>query len=180
MCDAGRIKHHLKHNLWKSENTVLFVGYQAFGTLGRMITEGKKTVRIHGDEVSVEAEIQQIHGYSGHADQAGLLDWLSHIKKVNGRVFVTHGEQDSAAELVRIIKEKFKFDAIAPGLGETFDLMADAVEVVPAAEVVRQPVRVDSHNLYAELMLKLADFMRSNHDENKRREKLESLLKGMN
>ncbi len=178
MCDAGRIKHHLKHNLWKPENTVLFVGYQAFGTLGRMITEGKKTVRIHGEEVSVEAEIQQIHGYSGHADQAGLLDWLSNIKKVNGQVFVTHGEQESAAELVRIIKEQFKFEAVAPGLGETFDLIEGKIkEVAPEAAPLRQPVKVDSHNLYAEVMLKLADFMRSSSDESKKRKLLENFLK---
>lgn len=186
MCDAGRIKHHLKHNLWKPENTVIFVGYQAEGTLGRLIIEGLKTVRIHGEEVSVEAQIEQITGYSGHADQKGLFDWLSSIETVRGNVFVIHGEPESAEGFARLITEKFGFKAVAPKMGETFDLLT-AVEAKAEEEI--KPVfalsgishlpqqGADSHNLYAELMLKLAEFMRNTKDENKRRQKLQEILK---
>ncbi len=185
MCDAGRIKHHLKHNLWKPENTVIFVGYQAEGTLGRLIIEGIKTVRIHGEEVSVEAQIEQITGYSGHADQNGLLEWMGSIESVRGNVFVIHGEPDSSEGFASLIQQKFGFRAIAPKMGETFDLPASVKEAhkqeikpVYAMSGVAQvpPQGPDSHNLYAELMLKLAEFMRYTKDENKRRQKLQELL----
>ncbi len=185
MCDAGRIKHHLKHNLWKPENTVIFVGYQAEGTLGRLILEGMKTVRIHGEEVAVEAQIEQITGYSGHADQNGLLNWLSTVETVRGNVFVVHGEPESAEGFAALITEKKGFKAVAPKMGETFDLLK-SVELEPEEKI--EPVFAlsgishipaqgeDSHNLYAELMLKLAEFMRNTKDENQRRTKLKDLM----
>ena len=185
MCDAGRIKHHLKHNLWKPENTVIFVGYQAEGTLGRLILEGMKTVRIHGEEVSVEAKIEQITGYSGHADQKGLLEWLDSVEEVRGNVFVVHGEPESAEGFAGMIKEKLGFKAAVPKMGETFDLLAVAATTAPEeikpvfsmSGVAQIPAPgPDSHNLYAELMLKLADFMRNTNDEAKRRQKLKELL----
>ena len=186
MCDAGRIKHHLKHNLWGSENTVIFVGYQAHGTLGRYIFEGNKKVRIHGEEVSVEAKIEQIDGYSGHADQKGLLNWIKEVEKVNGNVFVVHGDQEASEEFARLIKEKKGFDTVIPEIGETFDLL-EAVkkeapkEIKPVATGAGLPKEAatgkDAHNLYAEFMLKLADFMRQTKDENKKQETLEKLIK---
>lgn len=184
MCDAGRIKHHLKHNLWGPENTVIFVGYQAQGCLGRYIIEGNKTIRIHGQEVSVEAKIEQITGYSGHADQKGLLKWVSNVEKINGNVFVTHGEPESSAELAKLITEQKGFKTVTPKIGEVFDLLEVAKlpveEIKPVfsmAGVGKVPVTgPDSHNLYADLMLKLATFMRTTSDENKRRAKLQELL----
>ena len=180
MCDAGRIKHHLKHNLWNPANTVVFVGYQAEGTLGRLITQGAKTVRIHGEEVSVGAKIEQIHGYSGHADQNGLLKWLSSLKEVRREVFVVHGEPDAAEEFVNQLTEKCGFVAYAPRMNEEFDLLSVAEAPVAAVKpvvVVQKPeAGVDSYNLYADLMLKLAEFMRKNKDEAQRREKLGKIL----
>ena len=180
MCDAGRIKHHLKHNLWNPANTVLFVGYQAEGTLGRLLSEGAKTVRIHGEEVTVGAQIEQITGYSGHADQAGLINWLSAVKEVRQQVFVVHGEPESADAFALLLNEKFGFRAVAPRMNEVFELLADQPAAAPAkispVRAVVVPTAVDSHNLYAELMLKLAEFMRNNKDEKSRSDKLSKLL----
>ena len=89
MCEAGRIKHHLKHNLWKSENTILFVGYQALNTLGRSLVEGAKTVKLFGEEISVKAQILVLAGISGHADVDGLNEWISSVKGVK-KGFVNH------------------------------------------------------------------------------------------
>ena len=98
MCDAGRIKHHLKHNLWNENATILFVGYQAVGTLGRSLLEGAEEVKLFGETVHVGAHIVQMPGISGHADVNGLMDWISAYKTKPQRVFVTHGE-DSVTEL---------------------------------------------------------------------------------
>jgi metallo-beta-lactamase family protein len=185
MCDAGRIKHHLKHNLWGKENTVLFVGYQANGTLGQMLSQGKKTVRIHGEEVSVEAQIESITGYSGHADQKGLLAWLDEVDEISGNVFVVHGEEESAKGFAELINQKKGFKAVVPVMGETFDLI-EAVKATKPEEIkplfalsgmaYNQPSVEDSHNLYAELMLRLAEFMRKTSDEKQKRAKLSDLL----
>ena len=122
MCDAGRIKHHLKHNLWNKNNTILFVGYQAVGTLGRSLLEGAKEVKLFGEDVYVAAEICQMPGISGHADVNGLLDWIGAFEKKPQRVFVTHGE-DTVTDLFaeRLCKEK-GLDAVAPFSGTVYDL----------------------------------------------------------
>lgn len=122
MCDAGRIKHHLKHNLWNKNNTILFVGYQAVGTLGRSLLEGAKEVKLFGEDVYVAAEICQMPGISGHADVNGLLDWIGAFEKKPQRVFVTHGE-DTVTDLFaeRLCEEK-GLDAVAPFSGTVYDL----------------------------------------------------------
>lgn len=182
MCDAGRIKHHLKHNLWNPNNTILFVGYQAEGTLGRLLMNGAKTVRIHGEEINVGAKIEQIYGYSGHADQNGLMNWLSGVEEVRRQVFVVHGEPESADAFAIMLNEKRGFNAVAPRMNEEFDLIAVGLAKAGTARKYQAAVAVagvDSHNLYADLMLKLAEFMRSNKDEKLRREKLEKILAQM-
>lgn len=117
MCDAGRIRHHLKHNLWRPECRVIFVGFQAFGTLGRRIVDGMKTVNISGDEVEVRAKISTIGGFSAHADQSGLLEWLGAFQG-NPKVFVTHGEEKAALAFAEAAHKKFGYVVSVPEKGE--------------------------------------------------------------
>ena len=121
MADAGRIKHHLKHNLWRRQATVLFVGYQAQGTLGRRLQDGAKEVRIHGEEVRVAANIETIPGFSAHADQKALLNWLRRFRHI-GRVFVTHGEKESCHGFAELIHNELKVPVVVPKMDESFDV----------------------------------------------------------
>lgn len=122
MCDAGRIRHHLKHNLWRPECTILFAGYQAAGTLGRSIIDGREVVKIFGEAIEVRAQIRSIEGISGHADQKGLFAWLDGYLEKPGKVFVVHGEDATCQEFVRILKEEKGYDAAAPYSGSVYDL----------------------------------------------------------
>lgn len=121
MADAGRIKHHLKHNLWRRQATVLLVGYQAQGTLGRRLQDGAKEVRIHGEMVKVAATIETISGFSAHADQGALLNWLRRFRHI-GRVFVTHGEKESCHGFAELINQELRVPVIVPKLDERFDV----------------------------------------------------------
>jgi metallo-beta-lactamase family protein len=122
MCEAGRIKHHLKHNLWKEHNSVIFVGYQAEGTLGRKIQEGEKVVRIFNEDIKVNAEIYSIEGFSGHADMNDLLDWLKGFKETPKKVFVVHGETESSVHFSNLINKELGFKTVIPKLGESYKL----------------------------------------------------------
>ena len=122
MCDVGRIKHHLKHNLWNPKSTILFVGYQAPGTLGRKIVDGAKTVKIFGEEVAVNARVEYIEGYSGHADQAGLLHFVDSFVKKPNHIFLVHGEEESQKVLRDKINENFDLPVSIPDYCESFDL----------------------------------------------------------
>ena len=122
MCDAGRIKHHLKHNLWRPECTVLFVGYQANGSLGRRLVEGAKEVKLFGEPIQVKAEIAELHGFSGHADKEGLLHWINAFEKKPKKVFVVHGEDTVCEQFTACLKDEYGFDAIAPFTGACYDL----------------------------------------------------------
>lgn len=122
MCDAGRIRHHLKYNLWRPECSVVFAGYQAEGTLGRILMDGAESVRLLGDTIDVQAKIEMIDGISGHADRDGLFQWIGAYEKAPERVFVVHGE-DSVCELfARDLEKKFGVTADAPFSGSIFDL----------------------------------------------------------
>ncbi len=125
MCDAGRIKHHLKHNLWKKKSSVIFVGYQAEGTLGRRIRDGEKAVKIFGEEIQINAEIYSVEGFSGHADKNGLLDWLSGFKEGPKQVFIVHGEDDSKKEFALEINNKLGLDCVIPLPGKEYDLISE-------------------------------------------------------
>ncbi len=126
MCEAGRIKHHLKHNLWKSENTILFVGYQAEGTLGRKLLEGANQVTLFGETVQVKAELVELQGMSGHADQKGLLAWINAIHGVQ-KVFVVHGAAASADSFRDKLWLSCGLDAYAPYSGAEFDMISGKV-----------------------------------------------------
>lgn len=122
MCTGGRILHHFKHNLARRNTTVLFVGYQGVGSLGRMIVDGKKTVTIHGEKIPVNASVHTFGGLSGHAGQTDLVNWLGSFARSKPHVFLTHGEERGRQPLAKIIKEKFKLNVDAPGMGETIEI----------------------------------------------------------
>ncbi len=122
MCEAGRIKHHLKHNLWDSRNSVIFVGYQAEGTLGRKIIDGAEEIKIFGEPIHVAAEIYNLKGFSGHADRNGLLQWLSAFSPLPEKIFLVHGEQDAKDNFKALIRERLGTDAIVITGESTADL----------------------------------------------------------
>ena len=122
MCDVGRIKHHLKHNLWNPNSTILFVGYQAPGTLGYNIVNGAKNVKIFGEEIAVNARVEYIEGYSGHADQEGLMNFIYSFIKKPKHIFLTHGEEESQDVLEKKIIDEANIPVTIPSFGETYDL----------------------------------------------------------
>jgi metallo-beta-lactamase family protein len=121
MCEGGRIRHHLKHNLWRPECSVVFVGFQAGGTLGRAIIDGAKEVWILGDKVAVRSRVFTIGGFSAHADQKELLEWLGLFKN-KPEVFIVHGEEAAALDFEKQVKEKLGFLTRVPALGDTFEI----------------------------------------------------------
>jgi len=122
MCEAGRVRHHLKHNLWRPESTVLFVGYQANGTMGRAILEGAKAVRLFGEEVEIHAEIRKMEGTSGHADKDGLLRWVNEFHPKPKMVFVVHGEDSVCDSFTECLKTEYGLNAAAPYTGAIYSL----------------------------------------------------------
>ncbi|MBU4227752.1 MBL fold metallo-hydrolase [bacterium] len=127
MCTAGRIKHHLKHNLWRKESSIVFVGYQAEGTLGRRIKEGEKVVKIFGEEIQVNAEICSLEGFSGHADREGIIQWIKSFKNKPKKIFVVHGEEEATEEISRKIEEELKIKTHIPELGESLSIEGESV-----------------------------------------------------
>ncbi len=123
MCEAGRIRHHLKHNLWRGESTILFVGYQAEGTIGRKLLEGADTVRLFGEEIAVNAQICQMSGISGHADRDMLLGWLKHMGKPPLQVFVNHGQDAVCDSFADLETQEIGCPAGAPYSGDGYDLL---------------------------------------------------------
>ena len=137
MCEAGRIRHHLKHNLWGEENTVLFVGYQAEGSLGRKLQDGAQYVRLFGEDITVNAEIAALHGTSGHADQAGLLRWLAGFKEKPQQIFVNHGE-DTACTVFQNLLTQMGYCAEAPYSGTEYDLLTGRMTVFADSRPIRR------------------------------------------
>jgi metallo-beta-lactamase family protein len=149
MCNAGRIKHHLRSNVSRPESTILFVGFQAKGTLGRRLLDGEKEVRIHGRQYQVEARIKQIFGMSAHADRTGLLQWLSHFEKPPRMVFLTHGEEHAALALKKSIESRFGFDVSVPEFASEHQFIDEGPSLVDTSEpnavaVTRVPIN-DAH-----------------------------------
>lgn len=140
MCEAGRIRHHLKHNLWRPECTILFVGYQAVGTLGRTIVEGAEEVKLFGEPIDIRAKIAQLPGMSGHADKNGLLEWLQAIGEKPQRVFVVHGDDESAKDFAECIRTEYGYQSYAPYSGTRFDLLTDTFDYEATPVAVRKKV----------------------------------------
>lgn len=124
MCEAGRIRHHLKHNLWRKECTVVFVGYQANGTLGRMLLEGASEVKLFGETIEVMAEIVKLEGVSGHADKAGLIKWITSFDNRLKQVFVVHGEDEVSTGFAKCLCDEYGLNASAPYSGAEFDMIS--------------------------------------------------------
>jgi metallo-beta-lactamase family protein len=122
MCNAGRIKHHLKNNIEKPQATILFVGHQGEGTLGRQIIDGAHEVRIHGQTFKVQARIAQLYGFSGHADRTQLFKWISHFQAAPRQIFLTHGEEAVALGFGRYIETELKWPVRVPQYNEAADL----------------------------------------------------------
>jgi metallo-beta-lactamase family protein len=154
MCEAGRIKHHLKHNLWRPECTVLFVGYQAIGTLGRSLLEGAEYVKLFGETIEVEAEITQLEGISGHADKNGLIKWIHAFSPKPRMVFVVHGEDEVCDHFASCLTDEYQIPAFSPFSGALYDLAAEEWikegQKIPAA--AEKPSTKHRNDVYGRLL----------------------------
>jgi metallo-beta-lactamase family protein len=173
MCEAGRIRHHLSAHLWRAETTVLFVGYQAPGTLGRLIQSGTRAVRIMGEEVRVAARIRTLDTYSAHADQSELLGWLGAREPVGSALVLTHGEPAAIAALAALVRERFGAETpvLMPELGAVLALdRASPPRLEPGTPRLTVPERgrADWHNDYAAFLLSLSETLRRAPDEERR------------
>ena len=134
MCDSGRIKHHLKHHLWREKSHIVIIGYQGEGTIGRRIVDGAESVRLFGEEIAIKAHIHTLGGFSAHADQKGLLEWLSHFENPQLEVFVNHGEEKVSMELSQLIRERFNLKAEVPLWREKRILFAPEERIITEEE----------------------------------------------
>lgn len=156
MCEAGRIRHHLKHNLWRKECTVLFVGYQAVGTLGRKLIDGASAVKLFSENIEVAARIESLKGISGHADMNGLLDWLRGFESDVQHVFVVHGEDTVTDDFANTITETFGWNAFAPYSGGSVDLvenqiLSEGIKVTKKSDV--KPARAKATNAFNRVVM---------------------------
>ena len=152
MCEAGRIRHHLKHNLWRPECTILFVGYQAVGTLGRMIVDGVDEVKLFGESIQVRAEIKKLVGMSGHADKNGLIDWISGFEEKPKKVFIVHGEDSVCAGFAECLKIEYGQRTYAPYSGTVFDLLSGKLEYEAMPVPVKKKAKGALSTVYARLL----------------------------
>lgn len=151
MCEAGRIRHHLKHNLWRPECTILFVGYQAVGTLGRILIEGIQEVRLFGETIDVRASIRTLAGLSGHADKDGLLEWVEGFEEKPRRVFVVHGEDSVCKAFTECLRMEHGINAYAPYSGTEFNLLTNKLEYEAEPIPVKKKARTVS-DVFVRLM----------------------------
>ena len=161
MCEVGRIKHHLKHNLWNPNSTILFVGYQAPGTLGRTIVDGAEKVKIFGEEIAINARVEYIEGYSGHADQTWLLNFIWSFTNPPKHVFLVHGEYEGQEELKRKIEDSSECKVTIPDFGESYELGADGPELLEETQEIeayrKEFRRLDIIDRIEELKESIAD-----------------------
>lgn len=156
MCEVGRIKHHLKHNLWRHDSTILFVGYQAIGTLGRKIVDGAKKVKIFGEDITVNANVQYIEAFSGHADKEGLIKFVESFSKRPKQIFLVHGDEEAQISLAGALKEKFDIPVDIPMRGDSYE--ANAYRIAKVGEM-RSP------NEYKFVRLEILQKMENLRDE---------------
>lgn len=152
MCEAGRIRHHLKHNLWRPECTILFVGYQAVGTLGRILVEGVDEVRLFGETIGVRAQITTLAGLSGHADKNGLIKWLQGFEKMPDRVFIVHGEDSVVDSFAACLHDEYGYDTYTPYSGTRFDLAEDRVEYEASPIAIKKKTTKTASDVFARLV----------------------------
>ena len=143
MCEAGRIRHHLKHNLWNPKNSIVFVGYQGQGTLGRSLVEGIEMVTLFGEEIQVNAEIHNLEGFSGHADQNGLFAWLAHFEQKPKQIFLVHGEEESKKDFAKLVNEKLSYEPIVVMGNSEFELDMNKSEIVNMDSAREQAAEAD-------------------------------------
>ena len=170
MCDAGRIRHHLKNNLWRANATVMMAGFQAQGSLGRILLDGAKRVRIQGEEIEVNARITQIDLYSGHADASELAAWVSARKPVAHSVFLTHGEDAGLEGLQERLAQTMPAERIIiPQLDDAYDLTSEGARLVDRTEKRRMApekvARLDWHNDLSRLLLDISETVEAAADE---------------
>lgn len=149
MCDAGRIRHHLKHNLWRQECTIIFTGYQSIGTLGRSLIEGCSEVRLFGETIQVEAHIEQMKGMSSHADKEGLIAWLNAFEEKPKQVFLVHGDDLVCSSFKQLLEKDYGYRVDAPYSGSVYDLslgkwlnQTEGVAIARMPETSKKPVGV--------------------------------------
>ena len=164
MCEVGRIKHHLKHNVWNPNSTILFVGYQAPGTLGRKIVDGEKMVKIFGEEIAVHARIEYIEGYSGHADQESLMNFVYSFLKKPQHIFLVHGEPEGQEILKGKLVDEAKMSVSIPGYGETYNL----------DETIKMVNKIENKSVQNFLRLEIIERMKTLKEE---LEDMESIVK---
>ena len=187
MCEAGRIRHHLKHNLWRGESVVLFVGYQAEGSLGRKLQDGAKSVKLFGEEIAVNAEIATLHGTSGHADQAGLLNWLHGFRAKPRTVFVNHGDDDSVKVFKEILVSQ-GYSVEDPYSGTEYDLISGRMTIYTEGKKIDRSVTAKgtqrAQAVFDELVAAAEDLLRlvkkrrgmTNKDNAKLTDQIRSLI----
>lgn len=167
MCEAGRIRHHLKHNLWKKEATVCFVGYQAEGTLGRKLLEGIKSVKLFGEDIEINARIVSLTGVSGHADKNGLINWLKGYKTPLSRVFVVHGDDGVTDRFAQTIEEELLVPAFAPYSGGEADLVTNEIKNLGMKKYIKDEKKQRNaaiFNKVVEAAKRLQDIVYKNKD----------------
>lgn len=164
MCEAGRIKHHLRHYLWRPETTVLFVGYQAAGTLGRRILDGEEIVTIHGEKIAVKADIKRIVAYSAHADKAGLINWIMSFIVKPRDIFLVHGEEDAQIALAEAIQQNLNVPIFIPEWLQEFELITREEEVRPSYvhKTMEISDAIRAEQMYLQLSLQLNEMFREN------------------
>lgn len=180
MCDAGRIKHHLRNNISDPKSTVLFVGYQAPGTLGHVIQSGKPEVRIHGNNHVVRADIRRIGNYSAHGDHTELMDWIAERLPAHGAIFLTHGEDEGRTAMQKALAEKgLNGDKVrAPQLDDSFELRATGIARVthtPAPRIDPEQFRADWTSEYAQFSIELGHLLSGKPSDKERLELIKKL-----